>query len=363
MVAIKRHSAPLNRTSGRGNTRKYITIHETANRGRGADANAHARLQAAGNSRQASWHYQVDDKVIIQSYDDDVRCWHAGTTANNQSIAIEICVNSDGNYQKALDNAAALVAHLRKKHGIPWNRVVSHNFWTGKNCPTIMLSRKGQWDKFIKATDPKGATKVSTSSGSSSSSSSSSSTIGQARTNRDKVPVHSHRDSSGDRQIDTLHKKGYRVNIVENPKGGWTRIRNSKGPGGNGWVATAHLDIGRTPKGKSTTGSGSAYPNKALPLTDSHTTASHNAWVYLMRHAVNRTDRNLTINIQRWLRDLNYYKGAVDGSFGPVTVRALQSFLVSKGLLPNAAYVDGNRGPKTIRAEIQYLNDQRQYLI
>src|SRR5699024_1006731 len=150
------------RTSGRGNKQKYITIHETANRGRGANANSHARLQAGTNSRQASWHYQVDDKEIVQSFDDNVRCWHAGAKANNESIAIEICVNSDGDYNKALDNAAALVAHLRKKHDIPWNRVVSHNFWTGKNCPAIMLSRSGQWDKFIAATDPKGATKVST---------------------------------------------------------------------------------------------------------------------------------------------------------------------------------------------------------
>lgn len=289
MVKIRRHMAPLTRTSGRGNKQKYITIHETANRGRGANANSHARLQAGTNSRQASWHYQVDDKEIVQSFDDNVRCWHAGAKANNESIAIEICVNSDGNYQKALDNAAALVAHLRKKHNIPWNRVVSHKFWTGKNCPTIMLSRKGQWDKFIKATEPGKASNVSTSS---------------------------------------------KPKPAPKPK----------------------------PKPASSSG-GSKYPHVALPLTDSHTTASHNAWVYLMRHAVNRTDRNLTINIQRWLRDLNYYKGAVDGSFGPVTVRALQSFLVSKGLLPNAAYVDGNRGPKTIRAEIQYLNDQRQYLI
>lgn len=162
MENIRRHMAPLTRTSGRGNKQKYITIHETANRGRGANANAHARLQAGTNSRQASWHYQVDDTRIIQSFDDDVRCWHAGTKANNESIAIEICVNSDGAYDKALDNAAALVAQLRKKHNIPWNRVVSHKFWTGKNCPTIMLSRSGQWDKFIKATDPKGSNKVST---------------------------------------------------------------------------------------------------------------------------------------------------------------------------------------------------------
>ena len=39
------------------NSKKYIVIHETANTRKGANASAHARLQANGNSRNASWHY------------------------------------------------------------------------------------------------------------------------------------------------------------------------------------------------------------------------------------------------------------------------------------------------------------------
>ena len=113
------------------------------------------------------------------------------------------------------------------------------------------------------------------------------------------------------------------------------------------------------PKPKPSASKGKGYPHTALPVTNAHTTASHNAWVYLMRHAVNRTDRNLTINIQRWLRDLGYYRGTVDGMFGPVTVRAVQTFLRTKGLY--SGVVDGVRGPMTIRAEIAYLNQQRQY--
>lgn len=153
MANIRRYMAPTTRASRGTNSRTYITIHETANTARGANANVHARLQAGVNPRLASWHYQVDDKEIVQSFEDTVRCWHAGTTANNHSIAIEICVNSDGDYNKAFANAAKLVAILRKRHGIPWNRVVSHNFWTGKNCPTKLLA-SGRWDEFIAKSNP-----------------------------------------------------------------------------------------------------------------------------------------------------------------------------------------------------------------
>src|SRR5690625_7310015 len=101
------------------NTKKYIVIHETANTRKGANANAHARLQASGNSRQASWHYTVDDKEIVQSFDDNKQCWHAGNRKyNEQSIGIEICVNEDGDFKKAVDNAVKLTKYLMDKYNI-----------------------------------------------------------------------------------------------------------------------------------------------------------------------------------------------------------------------------------------------------
>ena len=50
----------------------------THRRGDGADAQVHANLQSRGNPRKASWHYQIDDKQVIQSFLDTTRCWHAG---------------------------------------------------------------------------------------------------------------------------------------------------------------------------------------------------------------------------------------------------------------------------------------------
>lgn len=142
-------------TSSRGrsysgtSTRTSITIHETANRNRGANAAAHANLQSRGNSRAASWHYQVDDKEAVQSFSHGVRCWHAGRLARN-SIAIEICVNSDGDYGKALQNAAELVAHIRDQEPNV-KRVVQHHLWTWKNCPTLLRSgAQGGWNAFLR---------------------------------------------------------------------------------------------------------------------------------------------------------------------------------------------------------------------
>jgi len=114
MVKIRKNIVPnhiANRvTYGGNNSKKYIVIHETANTRKGANANAHARLQANGNSRNASWHYQVDDKEIVQSFSDNSQCWHAGNKYYNEnSIGIEICVNSDGDFKKAVDNAVKLL--------------------------------------------------------------------------------------------------------------------------------------------------------------------------------------------------------------------------------------------------------------
>lgn len=135
------------------NPRRYITIHQTGNTSRGANAQAHANLQSRGNARNASWHFQVDDKHAIQSYPTTARCWHAGDGGghgNYSSIAIEICVNSDGDYVKTLKNAASLVKKLQKQYNIPTSNIVQHNHWSGKSCPAQIRAGKDgiNWSKF-----------------------------------------------------------------------------------------------------------------------------------------------------------------------------------------------------------------------
>lgn len=103
-----------------------------------------------GNNRQASWNWQVDDKEAIQSFGHMWACWAAGSDkGNKEGIQVEICVNSDGNYLKAVQNAAELVAKIMKDEKIPIERVVQHNYFSGKDCPRTMRSGKVSWSNFL----------------------------------------------------------------------------------------------------------------------------------------------------------------------------------------------------------------------
>lgn len=130
---------------------KYITIHETDNPNTGANALAHAKLQQRGNSRQASWHFTVDSgDTIYQSIPTNEVAWACGDGSgqgNLASISIEICVNTDGDFEQAKKNAAWLVRYLMDKYNISIQNVVQHNHWSGKNCPRTI--RKEGWEKFL----------------------------------------------------------------------------------------------------------------------------------------------------------------------------------------------------------------------
>jgi len=153
MVAIKKQLVTSRAKTYSGmNGRKYITIHETANTSKGANAQAHANLQSKGFS--SSWHWTVDDKEAIQSFPHTVQCWHAGDgrgDGNLNSIGIEICVNQDGDFKKAVENAAELTKKIMAEENIPISHVVQHNKWSGKNCPAFLRSgEKGvSWNDFM----------------------------------------------------------------------------------------------------------------------------------------------------------------------------------------------------------------------
>lgn len=139
---------------GRTMKPRYITIHNTANTSKGANAKAHANYMSNGSGgRQASWHYTVDDKEIWQSLADTQQGWHAGDgrgAGNTQSIGIEICENSDGDFNQAVENAVWLVRQLIERHNIPISNVVPHHHWSGKDCPRKLLPR---WEEFISAVE------------------------------------------------------------------------------------------------------------------------------------------------------------------------------------------------------------------
>lgn len=65
---------------------------------------------------------------------------------NRESIGIEICVNADGDFERAKANTIELICYLIGKYNIPITHVVPHKYWSGKNCPANLLP---QWNLFI----------------------------------------------------------------------------------------------------------------------------------------------------------------------------------------------------------------------
>lgn len=129
----------------------YITVHNTSNTDKGADALLHAKyLQNGAGGRSVSWHFTCDDTNIVQHLPVNENGFHAGDglhgTGNRKSIGIEICENVDGDFEKAVANAILLIRYLMVEHNIPITKVVPHQKWSGKYCPRKMLDR---WDSFI----------------------------------------------------------------------------------------------------------------------------------------------------------------------------------------------------------------------
>ena len=135
---------------GMVNSCKYITIHDTGNKSVGADALSHAKYIKSLKDR-TSWHYTVDDSdgnTVYQHLPDNEKSYHTSSLkANESSIAIELCVNADGDFEKTVDNAVCLVRELMKKHSIPAENIKRHKDWTGKNCPASFT--EAAWKEFI----------------------------------------------------------------------------------------------------------------------------------------------------------------------------------------------------------------------
>ncbi|PPB10925.1 peptidoglycan recognition protein family protein [Brevibacillus laterosporus] len=146
---------------GRKMIPKYITIHNTGNAGKGADALSHAKYIKgdAAAQRQASWHFTVDDKRIIQHLPLYEMAWHCGDgngPGNSSSIGIEICENIDGDIRKAEELAAQLAADLLKQFNLGIDRVKQHWDWSGKNCPHVLRARPNGWRDFVALIKSKG---------------------------------------------------------------------------------------------------------------------------------------------------------------------------------------------------------------
>lgn len=159
MIINRQYISEVNTYPGKNNP-KYIVIHETDNFNAGAGAKRHAEAQFNGHLKNMSAHYYVGSDGIYQAAEHKDGTWsigkeyggnHSVTDAFNlNSINIEICVNPDGDYNKARANAIELVKHLIKITGLPAERVIRHFDAKGKYCPRKMMDNPALWEDFKK---------------------------------------------------------------------------------------------------------------------------------------------------------------------------------------------------------------------
>lgn len=160
-----KHRPGTKRTGFRG-----ITIHETANTKKGADAISHAkhymRLATENSGDCIGYHLFVDDKQAILMHPLDEIAWTCGDKngdGNMKTISIEICVNPECDFRKARANAAYVAAYVLNKYG--HTNVIDgvsngearkknanlfqHWSWTRKDCPHFIRA-EGAWNSFVK---------------------------------------------------------------------------------------------------------------------------------------------------------------------------------------------------------------------
>ena len=65
---------------------------------------------------------------------------------NNNSIGIEMCVNTNGDIYDTLQRTAQLVADILIRNNLDLSRVKMHNTWSGKNCPQVLRAGNYWWD-------------------------------------------------------------------------------------------------------------------------------------------------------------------------------------------------------------------------
>lgn len=139
---VNRKRLPMNSYAG-------PLIHDTGNTNWGANAEMHRQfLRNGGGSESVAWHFTIDDKEIIQHLPLNEGAWHAGNTACNQSRwGMELCINSDGNFNKTMANAAKLVQFLWEYAPETNGKIGQHWDCSSKNCPASL--RAGRWEEFL----------------------------------------------------------------------------------------------------------------------------------------------------------------------------------------------------------------------
>ena len=132
---------------------RWIVIHETDNFASSADAQHHSDYLATNTEDVNSWHYTVDENIIIHQLPDEEVGWHAGDQmtengGNMAGVGIEMCVNEGSDFEKTVDNAARLAAVLLDAYHLDIDALKRHHDFSGKNCPAHFYKDE-DWQQFV----------------------------------------------------------------------------------------------------------------------------------------------------------------------------------------------------------------------
>ena len=128
-----------------------VTVHNTGNATPTADARAHAGyLQNVENDGMyfVGAHLFVDAERIVQTLPLNEVSWHAGDgygDGNMATVSVEICETSP--YERCEANAMVLIAALLETYGL--SDLFTHQMWSGKYCPHLILDREHGWAEFV----------------------------------------------------------------------------------------------------------------------------------------------------------------------------------------------------------------------
>ena len=153
-IKVNKQLIDINYSQGVTINPKYIVIHDTDNRQAGANAMANRNYFANHPNAKASAHYIIDEGNIIQALEDTWKGWHVGdgnnpNINNSTTIAIELCVNKENDFDKTLENGIELTKYLMNKYNIPAENVVMHRDASGKTCSRMMIEdRPSLWPYF-----------------------------------------------------------------------------------------------------------------------------------------------------------------------------------------------------------------------
>lgn len=125
-----------------------IVVHNTEN-----DISARDEIIAMiNNVKEASFHYVVDDKEIVQSIPENrgtLPVKNIDEKETEEGITIEICHSKSGGYKfiKAKNNSIELIVDILNRYSWDIDKVTKHQDYSSKNCPRKILDL--EWDRFI----------------------------------------------------------------------------------------------------------------------------------------------------------------------------------------------------------------------